>query len=1158
VISFVHQNYDHQPSNCSFVLILNLNFDQLLNYSITQLLNYSITQLSNMTDKLDQLSPLQRAVYALKETRGRLDALQQQQNEPIAIIGMGCRFPGGANDPESFWELLEQGIDAVSEVPLQRWDVEQFYDSQPDIPGKMQARAGGFLNIGLDLFDADFFRLAPREVVNMDPQQRLLLEVSWEALERSGQASQKLMGSQTGVFIGITTSDYAQRAMLADTTDIDIYTATGNSLNVAAGRLSYSLGLMGPSMAIDTACSSSLVAVHQACQSLRAGECRMALAGGVNVMLSPQVALAISKLRALAPDGRCKTFDAEANGYGRAEGCGIVVLKRLSDAISAKDNILAVIRGSAVNQDGRSSGLTVPNGLAQQAVVRSALEKAQVDSKQISYVETHGTGTPLGDPIELKALATVLGKRDSAQPPLMVGSVKTNVGHLEAAAGIASLIKVVLAMQHQAIPPHLHLKKLNPHIANEQLPLTIPTEITPWRTENPQAKRLAGISSFGFSGTNAHMILEEAPNKEHIASEVERPLHLLAISAKSEAALATLAGKFAHYLQTHPSVSLADVCFTANTGRTHFEHRLALVAESSEQLGQELAEISTGKSPRVLPHNSTNNCKPEVVFLFTGQGSQYIGMGKHLYETQPIFRQTLEYCDQLLSPYFSQSLLSVLYPDPETSSPLNETAYTQPALFALEYSLAQVWQSWGIEPTVVIGHSVGEYVAACLAGVFSLEDGIKLIAQRAKLMQSLPRNGEMAAIFTSEAHVAEVIAPYSQQLSIAAINGPENIVISGQQEAVQSVLKIFADKEVNFRSLAVSHAFHSPLMEPILDQFEQIAQEVKYSAPQLPLVSNLTGQLVTAQEITTAKYWRRHLREAVRFSDSIQFLDEQGYQLFLEIGPHSVLSGMGRRCVSSQTGIWLASLKKGENDWQKLLQNLGILYQLGVDINWDGLEQNYKRYRLSLPTYPFQRQRYWKEKLMLNTIEQDKISENLPQLLPVQQLTLSPQSLKSEKAIVEPIVPSRLLKKDLLLAQAEDRQIMLEDYLQKILAQSLQIPISQLNKHHLVASLLDSLITVELKKQIETDLHISVPMLKFYEELSIEQFAAFISEQLNSVSLLEQLNSASLNLHSFLEDVELEDVEEDTLVKLLNEIEILSEIEVEKMLAEKYIMLSRL
>jgi acyl transferase domain-containing protein len=948
--------------------------------------------MSSISEKLDQLSPLQRAVYALKETRSKLDAIQHQQTESIAIVGMGCRFPGGANNPDLFWQILKEGVDTIQEVPPERWNADAYYDSNPETPGKMYTRQGGFLDVGVDKFDADFFGLAPREVVNIDPQQRLLLEVSWEALEQSGYASDKLNGSQTGVFVGITTNDYAQLAMFQEITGIDIYTATGNALNVAAGRLSYNLGLQGPSMAIDTACSSSLVAVHLACQSLRTGECSMALAGGVSLILSPEVTIAMSKLRALAADGRCKTFDAGADGYGRGEGCGIVLLKRLSDAIADHDNILAVIKGSAVNQDGRSSGLTVPNGLAQQAVLRAALINAQVEPSQISYVEAHGTGTPLGDPIELKALAAVLGEGRSPQHPLIVGSVKTNIGHLEAASGIASLIKVVLAMQNQAIPPHLHLNHLNPHIGSQQLPVSIPTKLTPWTgTDDGQPSQhrnyLAGISSFGFSGTNAHIVVEAAPVRELKSLEVERPVHLLTLSAKSDTSLASLVEDFERYFETHPSVSLADVCFSANIGRSHFNHRLALVAESSAQIRQQLATfVAQNKPSGELNGLSSSISKPKVAFLFTGQGSQYVDMGRQLYDTQPTFRKTLEHCDRLLYPELGQSLLSVLYPEPGTPSLLQETAYAQPALFALEYALAELWQSWGMEPDVVMGHSVGEYVAACVAGVFSLEDGLKLIAQRAKLMQALPANGDMVAIFASEAQVRAAIEPYAQQISIAALNGANNTVISGHHDAVEAVLKQIQAEGVEYRQLSVSRAFHSPLMEPILAEFARIAAEIEYSTPQLLLISNLSGKPVEGKEIAQAEYWQRHIRETVRFSQSIQTLHEQGCKLFLEIGPHAILTGMGQRCLPNEAGVWLASLKKEQGDWQQILQSLGTLYEQGVNIDWCRFDQDYKRHRLSLPTYPFERQRYWKETAIPQQRGVQKVFGNLSHPLLAQRL----------------------------------------------------------------------------------------------------------------------------------------------------------------------------
>ncbi len=908
--------------------------------------------MSSISEQLNRLSPLQRAVYALKETRCKLERLERTQTEPIAIVGMGCRFPGGANDPESFWQILHHGIDTVKEVPASRWNIDAYYDPDPATLGKMYVRQGGFLGVDIDEFDAEFFGIAPREAVSMDPQQRLLLEVTWEALENAAIAPNKLAGSSTGVFVGMSANDYAQRTMFDVPGAIDVYTATGNALNAAAGRLSYILGLQGPSMVLDTACSSSLVAVHLACQSLRTQECQIAIAGGVNLMLSPQVTIAMSKLRALAADGRCKTFDAAADGYGRGEGCGMIVLKCLSKAIADGDRILAVIRSSAVNQDGRSSGLTVPNGLAQQQVIRAALAKAKVEPANIDYVEAHGTGTPLGDPVELKTLNAVLGKGRSAEQALMVGSVKTNIGHLEAAAGIAGLIKVVLAMQHQEIPPHLHLTELNPHIVAQQNCIAIPTEPVSWQ-QNPERQRLAGISSFAFTGTNAHLVLEEAPLKESTPTTRERPLHLLALSAKSETALQTISADMNDYLAQHPRTSLADLCFTANTGRAHFDCRMAVVANSLEEVRQELAFVAARKEPELRAVS-----QPKVAFVFTGQGSQYIGMGRQLYDTQPTFRQALEDCDAILRSYLAQPLLEVLYSDTHSSNgELNQTAYTQPALFALEYALAKLWQSWGIEPDAVMGHSVGEYVAACIAGVFSLEDGLKLIAERGRLMQALPPNGQMAAVFTNEATISKVIEPYRAQVAIAAINSPQNTVISGEHDAIEALLQELEERGIEFRRLHVSHPFHSPLMEPILIEFASVAFEVEYSTPQLELISNVTGLL--AEREVDSLHWCQHIQEPVRFAAGMKTLCDRGYQIFVEIGPHPVLIGMGRQCLPEGTAVWLPSLRRGQSDWQQILSSLKSLYELGLEVDWSGFDRDYQRNRFSLPTYPFQRQRYW-------------------------------------------------------------------------------------------------------------------------------------------------------------------------------------------------------
>jgi len=917
--------------------------------------------------KKDELSLSKQMFLALKQAETKLEMMERSRSEAIAIIGMGCRFPGNANTPESFWELLSNGKDSVREIPLERWDIDSYYDPNPDTPGKMYIRHAALVE-QVDRFDPQFFGISGREAHSIDPQQRFILEVTWEALERSGINPQQLENTQTGVFLGIGQNDYANLG-LSQVENISRYDATGNGFCFAAGRLSYFLGLQGPSIAIDTACSSSLVAIHEACQSLRQGESNLAFAGGVQLILSPQVTTALSKFKALSPDGKCKTFDAAADGYGRGEGCGIVVLKRLSDAVKDGDNIRAVIRGSAVNHDGPSSALTVPNKLAQEKLIQQALKAAKVEPAQVSYVEAHGTGTSLGDPMEVRALASVFEQGRDRENPLQIASVKTNIGHLEAAAGIAGVIKVVLQLQHQKIAPNLHFVNPNPYIDWENIPVKVPTQLTPWLSSSGE-KRVAGVSSFAISGTNAHIVLEEAPkedNREQATGNskdyLERSVHLLTLSAKTEQALEDLVSSYQNYLEIYPELALADICYTANTGRAHFNHRVTVIASEPKELIEKLLDWKTKKEVVGVfsgqPDGSSQS--PKIAFLFTGQGSQYVNMGRKLYDTQPTFRQALDRCDKILQPYLEVPLLKFIYPkDAQKSSALDQTAYTQPAIFAIEYALAKLWESWGIKPNVVMGHSVGEYVAATVAEVLSLEDGLKLIAMRGRLMQQLPSGGEMVSVMASESKVTEAIGEYSSQVTIAAINGPESIVISGESEAIATICSKLEAMGVKTKHLQVSHAFHSPLMEPMLAEFEAVAQEVTYSQPRIPLISNVTGQKVSS-EMTTAKYWVNHVRQPVRFAQSMKTLNEQGYELFLEIGPKPILLGMGRQCLPEDSGVWLPSLRPGVEEWQQILSSLGQLYVQGAKVDWSGFDRDYRYQKVILPTYPFQREKYWVE-----------------------------------------------------------------------------------------------------------------------------------------------------------------------------------------------------
>jgi acyl transferase domain-containing protein/acyl carrier protein len=918
--------------------------------------------MSDVSAQGQKLPESQRLLLALKEARVKLEEFEQAKSEPIAIIGMGCRFPGQSNTPEEFWRLLRDGVDATIDAPAGRWDIDKYYDPDPEAPGKMYVQRGGFLS-QIDQFDAQFFGISPRQALSMDPQQRLVLEVGWEAIENAGQSAEQLRDSLTGVFMGVAVNEYARlMTMKGGPQAIDPYFSTGNVLNAISGRLSYTLGLCGPSIAIDTACSSSLVAVHLACQSLRNHESNLALAGGVNLMVLPELTVALCKTRMLSPDGRCRSFDEAASGMGRSEGCGIIVLKRLSEALRDEDPILALIRSSAVNQDGPSSGFTVPSKIAQEALMRQVLTKARLEPAAIDYVEAHGTGTPVGDPIEVQAMSSVFTPGRSLEQPLLLGSVKANIGHPEASAGIAGLIKTVLALQNELIPAQIHFHTPNSYIPWKELPVRVPIVNYPWpRSERP---RIAGVNSFGFSGTNAHLLLEEAPlpvpRPASNASSLSQSPHLLVLSAKTPTALQQLAGRYAEQLAELSQQEFANVCFSAATGRTHFAQRLSVVATTAAEAAERLRCWSETGEATGVQVGQINNQKPTVVFLFSGQGSQGTQMGRQLYAENPVFRQAMQQCESWSQEYLPHPLLTVLYAEEhqEEYSLQSQPIYVQVGLFALEYALVQLWRSWGVEPSAVLGHSVGEYVAACVAGVLSAEDALYLVAERARLMQTLPADGAMVAVFTSPDVVMALVEAHSEHMAIAAINGPEETVLSGSRAAVTEVVEKLTQAGIQSRELSVSHAFHSPLMNPILEQFEKIAN-VSHHSPQITFVSSLTGGIV---ENVEAQHWRKHLRETVRFADGLNTLLEGGRHLFVEIGPHSVLSGMGTRLTShelQENTRWVPSLRRGQPDRNCLLDSLTALYIRGLSIDWHGFYGDTVHQRISLPNYPFQQERYW-------------------------------------------------------------------------------------------------------------------------------------------------------------------------------------------------------
>jgi 3-oxoacyl-(acyl-carrier-protein) synthase/thioesterase domain-containing protein len=908
--------------------------------------------MGEINDRLSRMSAIQLALAA-REARARAELVNA---EPIAIVGAGCRFPGNANNPESFWRLLRQGCDSIGEIPADRWDVDAFYDPTPQTPGKMISRRGGFVE-HLREFDADFFGISPREAVSLDPQQRTLLEVTWETLENAGVPADSLVGSNTGVFVGISGIDYFMHIQACNY-EMDAYVGTGNALSVASGRLSHLFGLQGPSVSVDTACSSSLVAVHMACQSLRNRECDLALAGGTHRIILPYGSVGLSQARLLAPDGRCKTFDAKADGYVRGEGCGMVLLKRLSDAIADRDNIAALLRGSAVNQDGKTSGLTVPNGPSQQAVIRKALRNAAVDAGQIGYVEAHGTGTPLGDPIEVTALASVFGERRSRQAPLLIGSVKTNFGHLEAAAGIAGLLKLVLALQHNEIPPHLNLDSPSPYISWQSIPIKVTTAVTPWPAID--GRRIGSVSSFSFSGTNAHAVVEQTPpallQRERAVREFQPAAYVLTLSAKTPGALRELASRYEEHL-AGTDQAFEDICYTSNTGRSHFSQRLSVVADSSTTVRRGLVDwLSCVRCPSVFEGRRTK--APKIGFYFAEDIPEADRIARQLYDGQPAIEETLKEADGL---WRTDSLWS------------RDPALKPAATFALQVALTRMWRALGIEPGVVTGSGIGRFAAACAAGVFSFRAGVETLAN----------------------------------------------------------------------STGVSALFANGL-----------------SAPRIALLCAATGKRLN-NEVHQADYWTQCLDNLQR--DNISGAPETfACDVVLGIGMtrHKLEQLRGNTPLAAQ--FHLPTLSDDGSDWLVSLDAIATLYTAGASLKWDALYAHRSPRRVAVPTYPFQRERYW--------------IEGAPLTVPAPQPPTAPGAA------------GRALDREILLAAADgDRRKLLESYISGQLAAILKRPEALIGPEeplHLLG--VDSLMAAELKYKIENDLSVSLEIQGVNEDYCLD------------------------------------------------------------------------
>ncbi|MFF5315522.1 type I polyketide synthase [Streptomyces massasporeus] len=917
-----------------------------------------------MTDSAERTADgadrVQRALRTLLEERDRLrrenDALKAGRGEPIAVVAMACRYPGGVSSPEDLWEVVRGGLDVVDDFPADRgW--RDVYDPDPDAVGGSYTRQGGFLKDVAD-FDADFFNISPREALAVDPHHRLLLETSWEVFERAGIVPADVRGADVGVFSGVSSSEYGWRFLEGSQKELEGYLLYGSALSVASGRVAYEMGLTGPAVSVDTACSSSLVALHMAVQSLRSGECSLALAGGALVMATPAMFVEFSRQGALSAGGRCKAFADGADGTGWAEGVGVLLLERLSDARRNGHPVLAVVRGSAVNQDGASNGLTAPNGRAQEKVIRQALANAGVAPGEVDLVEAHGTGTTLGDPIEAGALLATYGRDRPADRPLWLGSLKSNMGHAQAAAGVGGVIKAVLAMRHGYMPKTLHVDAPSRHVDWSSGAVELLVEGREWtRRDGP---RRAGVSSFGVSGTNAHVVLEEAPTEEPAEEHgpdagVTGGLVPWVLSAKSAKALRGQAGKLRDFAAAGPDTDDPAIGWSLVSGRSRFEHRAVVLGRGRDELLSGLTALSEGaESPAVVSGSAGK--LGGVAFVFPGQGSQWAGMGRRLYDTFPVFAQALDACADALAEWVDWSLLDVIR-GVEGAPGLDRVDVVQPALFAVMVSTAALWRSWGVEPGAVIGHSQGEIAAACVSGALSLRDAARVVALRSKALVDLKGHGGMASVAQSADVVAQRLAPWGDRVSVGVVNGPRSVVVSGEPDAIDEFVEKTKADGAQARRIPVDYASHSPQVARVREKVTGALTGISPETSDLPFYSTLYGEVVDTAELN-AEYWYNNLREKVLFETSVRRLADDGFRVFVEMSPHPVLTVPVQEIVEDlDDALVLSSSRRDRDEVEALLGSLAQLHVRGGRVDWDALFTT--RRRLDLPTYAFQRQRYW-------------------------------------------------------------------------------------------------------------------------------------------------------------------------------------------------------